>query len=262
MTAVRPPGMKRQPMMMRAPKRCSDCSAQARLRAPRSPAKTRRPAAGPKPAADQVGGVVAEERAACGQRDQHGGPRIRAARGGDAERDHRGLAGQHRDERVERGQQDGDDVGQRGRHTQVREPGHRAAPACAERPGGPVMAPACFAAVRSPGVPAYRPSSETPAMAAARRQRHEHRDRGTAVSLTRRPRAGPAPRAAGHGGAGRGTGPRTTGRRWHRARRRRRPTGPARSGHFRSLPPSPLPVAVCQPMAQSCRAGETVVVMV
>ena len=45
---VRPPGMKRQPMMMRAPKRCSDRSAQPRLRAPRSPAKTRRAAAGPK----------------------------------------------------------------------------------------------------------------------------------------------------------------------------------------------------------------------
>ena len=55
-------------------------------------------------------------------------------------------------------------------------------------------------------------------------------DRGC---LMRRPRAGPVPRAPG--GAGRAIGPHTTGRRWHPARPRTRPTGPARARHFRSL---------------------------
>ena len=42
-----PAGDEAQPMIMRAPKRCSDCSAQARLRAPRSLGEYPPPAAGP-----------------------------------------------------------------------------------------------------------------------------------------------------------------------------------------------------------------------
>ena len=45
-TAVRPPGMNRQTTMSRAPNRCSAWSAQARLRAPRGPANSRRSANG------------------------------------------------------------------------------------------------------------------------------------------------------------------------------------------------------------------------
>ena len=47
-TAVRPPGMKRQTMISCGPYRSSDRSAHARVRAPLGPAKNRRSTAGPK----------------------------------------------------------------------------------------------------------------------------------------------------------------------------------------------------------------------
>jgi hypothetical protein len=65
---------------------------------------------GTEAAAEQVGGVVAEEGAARRQPDEHRDPGVRAARGGHTERDHRGLAGHQGDEGVERWQQDGEHI--------------------------------------------------------------------------------------------------------------------------------------------------------
>jgi len=87
----------------------------------------------PEAPAEQVAHVVADERAAGGQRDQHRDPGVGAAGGGDAERDDRGLAGHQGDQGIERGQGGGDGVRRRGRDVkrgeadQLRPPLFRAA---------------------------------------------------------------------------------------------------------------------------------------
>ena len=109
-TAVRPPGMNRQSTMIRV--RTRPASAPP-ARAAGRPAHLRRyPPADSRaePPPHQAGGVVAEKRAERGQRDQAHDPRVSAACGRDAEGDHRGLAGQDRDQRVERGHEDRDEV--------------------------------------------------------------------------------------------------------------------------------------------------------
>ena len=82
----------------------------------------------PEPAAEQVSGVVAEERAGSGQHDQHRDTRVGASRGRDAQGDHRGLAGQERDQRVERGDEDCDQVGSRGADVQLGQVDHQRPP--------------------------------------------------------------------------------------------------------------------------------------
>ena len=78
--------------------------------------------------AHQVGGIVAEERPERGERDQHRDPRIGAARRRDTEGDHRGFAGQHRDQRVERGHEDRDEIRDRGADIQLGQVDHQRPP--------------------------------------------------------------------------------------------------------------------------------------
>ena len=82
------------------------------------------------PAAQQVGGVVADECAERGQRDQHRDARVGAPRGRDAEGDDRGLAGQDRDQRVEGGHENRDEVGNRGADIQLGQVDHQRPPRC------------------------------------------------------------------------------------------------------------------------------------
>ena len=65
---------------------------------------------GPEAAADEVGDVVTYERACRRAEDQEGDARVGAPRGCDAEGDEDGLAGQHREDRVQRGDDDRDHV--------------------------------------------------------------------------------------------------------------------------------------------------------
>ena len=67
---------------------------------------------GPEPAAEQVAQVVAEEGADGRAGHQEGDARVAASRGGDAEGDDRGLARQDRDDRVERREEQRDQVGE------------------------------------------------------------------------------------------------------------------------------------------------------
>ena len=92
---------------------------------------------GPEAPADQVGQVVTEERAQCRTGHQQRDARIGTARGRDAQRDDHGLAGEHRNDRVQGRDDDRDDVGDNGADLQARERAHRRAGAITTgRPAG------------------------------------------------------------------------------------------------------------------------------
>jgi hypothetical protein len=74
--------------------------------------------------AEQIAQVVAGERADRGACHQQGDARIGAARGGHAKRDDGGLAGQHREDRIQGGNQERDRVRDDGVDLQAGEHGH------------------------------------------------------------------------------------------------------------------------------------------
>ena len=134
---MRPPGMNRQTMMS-----CGAVAGERPLRPrPRLHALRRgeEPAlhGGAEPAAEQVAEVVAREGARGRAGDEQRDPRVGAPRGRHAEGDDRALAGQRREDRVERREEEGDQVGERRVDLEAAKRAHRRpAPVLAgQRPG-------------------------------------------------------------------------------------------------------------------------------